>query len=240
MNERNWLWDLMGFFYDRFFENFPPYQKLLRDVIENFRISSVSSTCFLDAGCGTGNFSIELAKLGLCGVGIDHSAKMVDRARKKKEKQKLHTLSFIKEDLNDEISLEDYRINRILFIHSLFIMDDPNRTLKNLIIRIPQGAEILMCNPYRRISKKELLSAGRIFAEQVIRKKGLWMIFYIGFIAMGMGILNLIIQHRKNRIYHYWDEKEIATLLQNCGVRIKWLRKSCLADSHILLCGVKE
>jgi len=240
MNEGNWLWDLMGFLYDRFFENFPPYQKLLREVVENFSLPSTSSACFLDAGCGTGNFSIELAKLGFCGVGIDRSAEMVGRALKKKEEQKLRNLLFLKEDLNNELSFIDYGINKILFIHSLFVMDDPNRTLKNLIARIPQGAEIFMCNPYRRITKKELLSGGRIFAKQVIQKKGLWMIFYFVFIAMGMGILNLIIQRRKNRIYHYWSEEEIAALLRSCGIRIKWLRKSCLADSHILLCGVKE
>ncbi len=43
-------------------------------------------TCVLDAGCGTGNFSIKLAKLGVKVVGIDISEEMLKIAKDKADK----------------------------------------------------------------------------------------------------------------------------------------------------------
>src|SRR4030065_1024204 len=40
----------------------------------------------LDAGCGTGNYTIELAKRGANVVGVDSSEEMLDRARGKAQK----------------------------------------------------------------------------------------------------------------------------------------------------------
>jgi len=43
----------------------------------------------LDVGCGTGNYSIELAHMGLEVVGIDPSGNMLKIAREKTEKEGL-------------------------------------------------------------------------------------------------------------------------------------------------------
>ena len=236
------LWDLMAFFYDQFFTRFPPYQKLQKEIIENLSSPPNSPVCLLDAGCGTGIISIELAQRGSLVVGVDRSLEMLGRAHNKKGKKRLDNLFFLERDLNTKINLPEYSFNKILMIHSLYLMNDPKATLQKLASALPQGGEIFMCNPCRRLTLKELCEGGRSFLRETNRENGFLSIFFFFLpILFAMGILNFIIQHRKGkRIFHLWDAKEINTLLNSCGFRVKWLKESCLANSHLLLCAVKE
>jgi len=237
----NRLWGLMAFFYDQFFKRFPPYQKVLREIIENLNGIPSSSVCLLDAGCGTGLLSIELARYGYFVVGVDRSPEMLERARKKKHKEKLDNLFFLERDLNIGIDVQEYSFNKILFVHSLYLLNDPKGTLQYLASTLPEGGEIFMCNPCRRLTLRELWVGGYSFLQETTREKGFLSILFFLPITLAMGILNFVIQHRKKkRIFHRWDEKEIRDLLKSCGFQVKWLRKSCLANSHILLCAMKE
>lgn len=236
------LWDLMAFFYDQFFIRFPPYQKLQKEIIENLNSPPNSSECLLDAGCGTGIISIELAQRGYLVVGVDRSLEMLGRAHNKKEKKSLDNLFFLERDLNTQINLPEYSFNKILMIHSLYLMNDPKATLQKLASALPQGGEIFMCNPCRSLTLKELWVGGYSFIRETTRENGFLSIFFFFLpITIAMGILNFVIQHRKKkRIFHHWDEKGIVDLLKSCGFKVKWLKESCLANSHLLLCAVKE
>jgi hypothetical protein len=81
---------------------------------------------------------------------------------------------------------------------------------------------------------------GGFLGAEGLRKKGLLSIFPLLALDMAMGSLHLVIRYRKKTVYHCWDEKEIEELLKISGFRLKWLRKSYLGDSHLLLCAVKE
>ncbi|MGB4440562.1 MAG: class I SAM-dependent methyltransferase, partial [Sedimentibacter sp.] len=54
----------------------------------------------LDIGCGTGNFSIKLAKMGCIVTGIDISDNMLNIACQKAEEENLD-IKFLHMDLND-------------------------------------------------------------------------------------------------------------------------------------------
>lgn len=234
------LWDLMAFFYDQFFIRFPPYQKLQKEIIENLNSPPNSSECLLDAGCGTGIFSIELARRGYLVVGVDRSLEMLGRARNKKDTKRLNNLFFLERDLNKEISLPEYSFNKILMIHSLYLMNNPKATLQKLASILPQGGEVFMCNPCRRLTFKELSGGGFSFLQETTKKNGFFSIFYFLPITLAMGFLNFVIQHRKKKqIFHRWDEKGIKNLLKSCGFKVRWLKESCLANSHLLLCAIK-
>jgi len=73
MRERgkNCLWVLMALFYDQFYQRFPPYQKLLREIIKNLNDSLSSSGSLLDDRSSTGLFSIEMARQGQEFLGTD-------------------------------------------------------------------------------------------------------------------------------------------------------------------------
>lgn len=236
----NRLWGVMAFFYEEFFTWFPPYRKLLREIIENIDGFPSSSGFFLDAGCGTGLLSTELARRGYFVLGIDRSQEMLKRARGKKQKENLDNLFFMRGDLNTGISVQKYSFQKILFIHSLYLLDDPAPTLEALAFVLPAGGEIIMCNPCRKLTFGELWAGGWSFLAETMREKGVLSIFFFLPILLSMGALNFVIQYRKGRVYHCWDEKGIIELLKSCGFKVKWLRKSCLADSHLLLCALKE
>ncbi|MBU1206250.1 MAG: class I SAM-dependent methyltransferase [Proteobacteria bacterium] len=235
------LWDLMAFFYDQFFKQFPPYQKLQKEIIENLNSSQNPADLVLDAGCGTGIMSIELAERGYFVVGVDRSLEMLERARNKKERKRLDNLFFLERDLNNDFNLPEYSFNKIFMIHSLYLMNDPKATLQKLASFLPQGGELVMCNPCRRLTFKELWKGGYSFIRESTRKNGFLSILFFLPITLAMGTLNFVIQHRKKKqIFHRWEEKEISNLLKSCGFQVKWLEESCLANSHLLLCAVKE
>jgi SAM-dependent methyltransferase len=237
----NRLWGLMAFFYEEFFERFPPYRRLIKEIIENLNgLPSSSPICLLDAGCGTGLLSVELARRGYFVLGIDRSSGMLKRARGKKQKENLDNLFFMEGDLNTGISLQKFSFQKILFIHSLYLLDDPAPTLEALGSVLRPGGEIIMCNPSRKLTFGELWAGGWSFMAETIRERGILSIFFFFPILLSMGALNFVIQYRKERGYHCWDEKGIIELLKNWGFQVKWLRKSCLANSHLLLCAIKE
>ena len=238
---RNWLWDWMPFFYDQFYDKFPPYQELHRDILHKLNTASPPLGFVLDAGCGTGSLSVKLAKRGFSVLGIDRSSRMLNIALGKKKKEGLTNLFFRQEDLNGEIDLKDFGIRKIFFIHSLYLLTDPQKTLRELSSLLPKGGEIILCNPWRKLTPPELYEGGLFFLRTVARDRGMACFFGVLLTLLGMGLLNLIIQRQKGKkIFHCWGEKEIGELFRGSGLELQWAMPSCLAKSHLLVCGVKE
>ncbi len=236
----NDLWGVMAFFYEGFFNYFPPYQRLLKEITENIDGSPSPTNFLLDAGCGVGLLSVELARRGYSVLGVDRSAGMLRRARAKRQTENLHNLFFLEADLNDSLAFQRHSFDKILLIHSFYLLDNPRLTLRKLSLLLRLGGEILMCNPCRKLKFSELWTGGWSFFPQAVKEKGFFSVFFFLGILLSVGAINFVIQYRKERIYHCWDEKGITELLQSCGLKLKWLRKSCLADSHLLLCALKE
>jgi SAM-dependent methyltransferase len=236
-----WLWQWMAFFYERFFSGFPPYRKLLKDIIESLPPADPAShRVFLDAGCGVGLLSFELARRGHVVVGIDRSPQMVDRAKKKKQKERLDNLTFWEKDLNEEWNLPGFSCQTILLIHSLYLLENPSFAVKRLASFLVSGGEIITCNPSRKLRFAEIWKGGYSFLVTATRERGALSIFSLLTVALVMGALNFMIQRKKNRIFHCWDENEITDLMRKCDLGVKRTQTSCLAGSHILAWAVKE
>jgi 2-polyprenyl-3-methyl-5-hydroxy-6-metoxy-1,4-benzoquinol methylase len=244
MKERNGnqLWDWMAFIYDQFYQNFPPYLRLHQEIFRNLAGSSPEEGYLLDAGCGTGLLSVELARRGYPVVGVDRSSFMLRQAQAKKDGEKLERLLFLEKDLNANANqdLEGFLFQGILFIHSLYLMKDPRITLQKLVALLPPGGLVILCNPWRRITPGEFLREGRSFSLKAAREKEGFSFLGILVVMLAMGALNMLIQKRKKSVYHCWNEEEMSNLLRSCHLRIRWLKKSCLADSHLLLAAAKE
>ncbi|SDL09451.1 class I SAM-dependent methyltransferase [Halarsenatibacter silvermanii] len=100
----------------------------------------------LDAGCGTGNFSIKLARRGLSVVGVDVSASMLEKARNKVER------------LDEDLDIEFARMDAIdlefpaeSFDHAIsmaaveFIEDDSKeKFVRELLKTVKPGGEVLI------------------------------------------------------------------------------------------------
>ena len=82
-------WDEYAPFYD--WENAQTLGR--RDVPFWRRIASAARGRVLELGCGTGRVSLPLARAGVELVGIDRSAPMLDRARRRITKSRTHQLA---------------------------------------------------------------------------------------------------------------------------------------------------
>ncbi|MCK5038595.1 MAG: methyltransferase domain-containing protein [Thermoplasmata archaeon] len=95
---------------------------------------------FLDLGCGTGRFSIPIAKrLGYSVTGADNSEEMLVKARKKDE------ASQVKWDIQDATSLSypDASFDAVFMSHLLHHVDDPSDIVNECYRVLRPGGTIL-------------------------------------------------------------------------------------------------
>lgn len=71
--------------------------KELRELVESYKIPGGEA---LDAGCGTGNFSVYLARNGYTVTGVDYSSKALEIARSNNEEFRL-PITYIRADLTE-------------------------------------------------------------------------------------------------------------------------------------------
>jgi hypothetical protein len=162
---------------------------------------------------------------------------MLNRGEWRRKNENLGNVTFLRADLNDGIQLSMSPFHRIFLIHSLYLMDNPEKTLRNLCSHLTAGGEVIMCNPCRKLTCGELWAGGRSVVLESMHKEGVFSVLKLLAIVFAMGFFNLIIQRRKNRFYHCWEKQEMEELLRSCNLKIRWVKKSCLADSHLLLCA---
>ena len=234
------FWNITALFWEQFFKRFPPHRNLVREIVRKVGEPHSSTRFVLDAGCGPGLLSIELARRGHKVLGIDRSIQMLRRGQRRKQSEKLENLFFLGNDLNASFDDQKHFFYKIIFVHSLYLLENPGKILRKAASVLMEGGEILMCNPSRRLSLAEMLAGGWSFLTESLREKGLLSLFSLLAIAFTIGCLHLVIQYRKKRIYHCWNEIEIEELLKANGLRLKWIQKSCLGNSHLLLCAVRE
>lgn len=91
----------------------------------------------LDAGCGTGNYAIALAKAGFQVTGVDYAVGMLSCAQAKVSNELVVELSFQQMDLNARLGFPDMHFDHIINIsvlqvtaHLAFTLGELWRVLK--------------------------------------------------------------------------------------------------------------
>ncbi len=105
-----------------------------------------SGSRVLDVGCGTGNFSIKLARKGLEVVGVDVSRPMLEKARKKvKELDEELKISFQKMDATD-LDFSDGSFDDAFSMATIeFIPDEVKREFVQEMLRVVKpGGKVLI------------------------------------------------------------------------------------------------
>ncbi|RJQ55430.1 MAG: class I SAM-dependent methyltransferase [Actinobacteria bacterium] len=103
-----------------------------------------SSRLCLDAGCGTGEFSVELARLGWSVVGFDPSPYAIDLARRRALQSGV-AADFRVGEAGDLDDAEDFEL--ILAIDVLEHIEDDREALGALAGRLAKGGRILVSVP---------------------------------------------------------------------------------------------
>ncbi len=99
-------------------------------------------TRVLDAGCGTGNFSIKLAHMGCRVTGVDISEKMLDTARKKAQHESLD-ICFKNMNLYD-LRFKDESFDGIFSMAALEFLRNPGKALEEMYRVTVRGGKVLV------------------------------------------------------------------------------------------------
>lgn len=96
----------------------------------------------LDVGCGTGNYTIELAKKGLKATGIDSSEEMLAWAKEKGRKEKLD-ITFQKTDAAN-LPFPDYSFDLLISTGLLCFLKKPEKTLLEMHRVLKPGGKLVV------------------------------------------------------------------------------------------------
>ncbi|MGI6486052.1 MAG: class I SAM-dependent methyltransferase [Tepidanaerobacteraceae bacterium] len=121
----------------------------------------------LDVGCGTGNFSLKLARMGLKVTGIDISDNMLKVAENKARAEGL-IIDFINMDAHD-MKFEDNSFDAVISMAVIEFICEPEKTLKEMFRVVKKGGEILI-GTINRDSKWGELYLSKEFRENSVFK----------------------------------------------------------------------
>jgi len=113
--------------YEKFESKYGLFEYLTEDLARVCNVGSGMAVC--DIGCGSGTSSLVLGNIvGDSGkvLGIDFSEEMLAIARKKVEKN----IEFILGDANSIGQTVDYKFDQVLFNACIFLIPEPETTLK--------------------------------------------------------------------------------------------------------------
>ncbi len=132
---RDKLWGVYSASYDRVLLSFPPYQKLIADVIAVVPGSDLS---VIDLGAGTGNVTAALLAAGQTVTAVENNQGMLDRLRSKKLPRE--RLTVVKSSAESLDSLPDASFDAAVSVNMLYAVGDPLTCLQGIHRLLkPQG-----------------------------------------------------------------------------------------------------
>jgi ubiquinone/menaquinone biosynthesis C-methylase UbiE len=157
----------------------------------------------LDAGCGTGDYALALARAGFQVTGIDYAAGMLSCARAKVPPELTGRLSFRPMDLNARLAFPDASFDHVINISVLQVTADPAFTLGELWrVLKPGGTLVLLHVPKPESHHRPL--------REVIR-------YRIGGLATGSLWKKALVAAKawaeRRRAARYWTVAELEQML---------------------------
>lgn len=145
------FWNKYAKCYDNLARHYIPYQSLVQEVCYHIdQYGAGRSLDILDAGCGTGNYSIELSQRGHRVTGIDFSSAMFERAIGKKKNAEWP--KFLFNNLIQPLPFEDNSFDAIICIHVLYTIPDQLQFLKELCRVARRESLIIVVNSSQPLS----------------------------------------------------------------------------------------
>ena len=221
-----WLSVAYGVVYDLLFDRFGAYRRLERDVLAAVELAAAGTpprnVRILDVGCGSGSFSLALARTGFSVIGIDDYPTLLDVAREKRRSRHLGNVSFSRADV---AAFGDGHFDQVLSIHGLYVQPDPERIVREVARVLRDGGQAIFVNHTGRFAVGPTLRAAT-------RTEG------------AMGALRALLWLLPNRVFeaarrplgpHYWDERRFRAELADAGFTVVEVRPTFLADGSLLV-----
>ncbi len=228
--------------YYNFINSDKDYNKECNFLKEIFRMYANSyPVSILDAGCGTGNHLIPLAKSGFQMTGIDVSKSMIrvarERARASHQKVNLIVSDLRSFDLGKKF---DACISMFAVLGYLTTNSDITRALKCIrshlsagglfVFDVWYGPAVLKIRPETRmkIIKHDGLKLYR-FAEPSLREKN--SLCEVKYHFLGVRSRRVFYEATEKHIMRFYFQNELSSFLKRCGFEL--LKESAFLDLKI-------
>jgi len=228
---KRFLWGLYAKVYDTVMLHLRPYRRLIVSVAE--ALNPQRGWHVLDAGCGTGNFLLNLihACPDLEAVGVDFSPAMLKRARHKYEKISTNNIGkwkvFKEADLNTSLPFGNEEFEGVICVNVLYAVDNPQDLLEEMHRVLRKGGQLILITPPSRPRMWP------VFREHVrhLQKSAplgwvfmlVWQIIYLIPSLILFLSINIFIQ--RHRDFHFYTSEELALLLKKCGFELILMKR---------------
>ena len=126
-------------------------ERKYRAALDATRVSKCGY--ILDLGCGTGLFDEEAAKLGDFVIGVDHSAKMLKKAKQKHNDQRTF---FLCADA-DKLPFAEETFDRTFSFTMLQNIPYPEKTVTEICRVSKKGSEVVLSVPKKTFTRSSFL-----------------------------------------------------------------------------------
>ncbi|OGN88365.1 MAG: hypothetical protein A2158_02215 [Chloroflexi bacterium RBG_13_46_14] len=226
------FWDFYAAVFDSLPNHFEPYRVLLDQIVDEVSIHTKQGK-ILDAGCGTGNFSIALAKKGYDVVGIDYADGMLRRAEKKKKKLSIENMIFLKLDLEEKLTIPDNYFDAVISIHTLYTLSNFKSVLREYYRVLRPNGNLVLSEVQRPIKLLPIIKEAK--------NRGGWReVIDVCFHLFIIGMFNLVLGKRQGSgAYHFWSESELKEELSSAGFKILSVKETFTNNQDLLVNSVK-
>jgi ubiquinone/menaquinone biosynthesis C-methylase UbiE len=165
----------------------------------------------LDAGGGTGRWSIRMAKKGCKVILLDISEGMLNVAKEKIEREGLqHRITIEKGDIT-KLKYPDETFDMILCEHTLFLLEDPDAAIKEFARALKKGAPLIVSAQNLYVQSLVHLPCTGIPTPEKLDE-----------------VLNILLRKRYNTMtkngkvkIYTWTPDEFRNLLERNGLRVQ-------------------
>ena len=175
------FWNQYAKSYDNLARHYRPYQDLIQEVCDHIdKHANGRSLRILDAGCGTGNYTVELTHRGHKVTGIDFSPAMLERANPKKKKISVWP-KFLCCDLGRPLPFKDNSFDTVVCIHVLYTILNQSHFLKELCRVTRKDSMVVVVNSSQPLSLRKAIRCQWNMTSGMQRLRTLLALASVGF-----------------------------------------------------------
>jgi ubiquinone/menaquinone biosynthesis C-methylase UbiE len=156
------LWSVYSASYDRVLLEFPPYKKLIDDIIA---VVPAGNQSVVDLGAGTGNVTAVLLQAGHAVTAVENNHAMLDRLRSKRMDR--NRLTVVKSSVENLDCLPDASFDAAVMVNVLYAVNDPLTCLQAVYRILKPGGTLGFSTTHSETELGPLLGGIKARLEEI-------------------------------------------------------------------------